>query len=288
MRVHLLDGTYELFRNHFGAPPREAPTGEAISAVHGLLGGTLKLLEDGVTHLGVAFDSEVLSFRNQLYPAYKTDEGMPPELLAQFPWAEEAMEALGVVVWRMIDFEADDALATAAWMYSDDAEQVIILSPDKDMAQCVVGDSPVCFDRRKKAFMNEKGVWEKFGVAPESIPDYLGLMGDSSDGIPGIPAWGAKSSSTLLAAYARIEYIPLDAAEWKVLVRGAERLAASLRENREDALLFRHLATVRRDVPITESVADLEWHGVPRARFVDFCDRWGFSGLRDRPRRWAD
>ena len=156
------------------------------------------------------------------------------------------------------------------------------------MAQCVVGESPVCFDRRKQAFMDEQGVWDKFGVAPESIPDYLGLMGDASDGIPGIPAWGAKSSSTLLAAYGHIEYIPLDAADWKVQVRGAERLAASLRDNREDALLYRHLATVRRDVPITETVADLEWKGVPRARFVDFCDRWGFGNLRDRPKRWID
>jgi len=250
---------------------------------------TLKLLQDeGVTHLGVAFDSEVLSFRNELFPAYKTDEGMPAELLPQFPWAEEAVEALGVVVWRMIDFEADDALATAAWKYSDEVEQVVILSPDKDMAQCVVGESPICFDRRQQAFMDEQGVWEKFGVAPESIPDYLGLMGDASDGIPGIPAWGAKSSSTLLAEYGHIEYIPLDAAEWKVPVRGAERLAASLRDNREDALLYRHLATVRRDVPIIETVADLEWRGVPRARFYDFCDRWGFTNIRNRPQRWVE
>ncbi|MBU1226409.1 MAG: flap endonuclease [Actinobacteria bacterium] len=288
MRVHLLDGTYELFRAHFGSPPRTAPTGEQISAVHGLMATTLKLVqEEGVTHLGAAFDSEVLSFRNDLFPAYKTDEGMPPELLAQFPWAEEALEALGVVVWRMIDFEADDALATAAWKYSDDAEQVVILSPDKDMAQCVVGESPICFDRRQQIFMNEQGVWDKFGVAPESIPDYLGLMGDSSDGIPGIPAWGAKSSSAVLAEYGHIEYIPLDAAEWKVPVRGAERLAASLREHRDEALLYRRLATVRRDVPITESIADLQWHGVPRARFFDFCDRWGFTNLRSRPQRWA-
>jgi len=289
MRVHLLDGTYELFRAHFGAPPRAAPSGEQISAVHGLMATTLKLLqEEGVTHLGAAFDSEVLSFRNELFPAYKTDEGMPPELLPQFPWAEEAVEALGVVVWRMIDFEADDALATAAWKFSDEAEQVVILSPDKDMAQCVVGRSPICFNRLQQTFMDEQGVWDKFGVAPESIPDYLGLMGDTSDGIPGIPAWGAKSSSTLLAEYAHIEYIPLDAAEWRVPVRGAERLAASLRENREDALLYRHLATVRKDVPISETVADLEWKGVPRSRFYDFCDRWGFTNLRNRPQRWAE
>jgi 5'-3' exonuclease len=289
MRVHLLDGTYELFRAHFGAPPRTAPSGEQIAAVHGLMGSTLHLLQDeGVTHLGVAFDSEVRSFRNDLFPAYKTDEGMPPELLAQVPWAEEAMEALGLVVWRMIDFEADDALATAAWKYSDQAEQVVILSPDKDMAQCVVGESPVCFDRRKQAFMDEQGVWDKFGVAPESIPDYLGLRGDASDGIPGIPGWGAKSSSAVLAVYGHVEYIPTDAAEWSVKVRGAERLAASLREHRDDALLYRRLATVRRDVPIAETVADLEWRGVPRHRFLEFCERWGFGNLRERPKRWAD
>ena len=287
MRVHLLDGTYELYRAHFGAPPRSAPGGEAIGAVHGLMAGTLRLLEqDGVTHLGVAFDSEVISFRNDLYPGYKTEEGTPPELLAQFPWAEQALEAMGVVVWRMIDFEADDALATAAYLYSDQAEQVVILSPDKDLAQCVVGRSPICFDRRKAAFMDEQGVWDKFGVAPESIPDYLGLMGDSSDGLPGLPGWGPKSSSTLLAEYGHIECIPLDASEWKVKVRGAERLAESLREGREDALLFRHLAVLRRDVPITETIADLEWKGVPRSRFLDFCNRWGFGSLRDRPRRW--
>jgi 5'-3' exonuclease len=288
MRVHLLDGTYELFRAHFGAPSRTAPTGEEIGAVYGLMGSTLRLLQnEGVTHLGAAFDSEVRSFRNDLYPPYKTDEGMPPELLAQFPWAEQALEALGVVVWRMIDFEADDALATAAWRYSDRVEQVVILSPDKDMAQCIVGDNPVCFDRRKRAFMDEAGVWEKFGVAPESIPDYLGLMGDSSDGIPGIPAWGAKSSSAVLARYGHIDYIPPDAADWDVRVRGAERLAASLREHRDDALLFRHLATVRRDVPIAETVEDLEWKGVPRRRFLAFCERWGFTNLMSRPQRWA-
>jgi len=289
MAVHLLAGTYELFRSHFGAPPRAAPTGEAIAAVHGLVGSTLSLLaEDGVTHLGAAFDSEVTSFRNQLFAAYKTDEGMPEELLAQFPVAEEALEALGVVVWRMIDFEADDALASAALTFSDQVDQVVILSPDKDMAQCVVGESPVCFDRRKGTFMDEAGVWERFGVAPESIPDYLGLVGDASDGIPGIPGWGAKSSSAVLARYGHIEYIPADPGDWEVTVRGAARLADSLRENREDALLYRRLATLRRDVPITETLDDLEWRGVPRRRFLDFCERWGFGRLRDRPHRWAD
>jgi 5'-3' exonuclease len=288
MRVHLLDGTYELFRAHFGAPSRIAPNGEEIGAVHGLIASTLKLLaEDGVTHVGAAFDSEVTSFRNQLFAAYKTDEGMPEELLAQFPIAEEALEALGLVVWRMIDFEADDALATAALRFSDQADQVVILSPDKDMAQCVVGEALVCFDRRKGTFMDEAGVWDKFGVAPESIPDYLGLVGDASDGIPGIPGWGAKSTAAVLARYAHIDYIPPAHEDWEVTVRGAARLAGSLRDNREDALLYRHLATLRRDVPITETVADLEWGGVPRRRFEDFCERWGFGNLRERPHRWA-
>jgi 5'-3' exonuclease len=165
---------------------------------------------------------------------------------------------------------------------------VVILSPDKDMAQCVVGDSPVCFDRRKGTFTNEAGVWERFGVAPESIPDYLGLVGDASDGIPGIPGWGAKSSAALLARYGHIDYIPADPADWDVQVRGAARLAGSLQEHRDDALLYRRLATLRRDVPITESLGDLEWRGVPRRRFVEFCERWGFGNLRERPHRWAD
>ena len=287
MRVHLLDGTYELFRAHFGAPSRTSPTGEEVAAVHGLMSSVLRLLEDeGVTHLGAAFDSRVTSFRNDLFPGYKTEEGTPPALLAQFPWAEEALEAMGVVVWRMVEFEADDALATAAFLFCEEAEQVVILSPDKDMAQCVVGQRVVCFDRRKAAFMDEDGVWAKFGVPPESIPDYLGLVGDAADGLPGVPGWGAKSSSALLAEYRRIEAIPADASEWRVRVRGAERLAASLREHRREALLYRHLATLRRDAPIGEVLGELEWRGVPRERFMGFCERWGFGGLRDRPRRW--
>jgi 5'-3' exonuclease len=287
VRVHLLDGTYELYRAHFGAPSRIAPTGEEVAAVQGLMASVLRLLEDeGVTHLGAAFDSRVASFRNDLYPGYKTEEGTPPALLAQFPWAEEALEAMGVVVWRMVEFEADDALATAAFIFCEEAEQVVILSPDKDLAQCVVGQSVVCYDRRKAAFLDEEGVWGKFGVPPESIPDYLGLVGDSADGLPGVPGWGAKSSSALLAEYRRIEAIPADPAAWRVQVRGAERLAASLREHRGEALLYRHLATLRRDAPIDESLADLEWRGVPRARFPEFCERWGFGGLGGRPRRW--
>jgi 5'-3' exonuclease len=289
MRLHLLDGTYELFRSYFGAPPRRGPAGEEVGAVHGLVSSTLRLLEaGGVTHLAAAFDTEIRSFRNDRFPGYKTEEGVPAELLAQFPLAEDALHAVGVVVWPMLEFEADDALATAAYLYADQVDQVILMSPDKDLAQCVVGERVVAFDRRKGVFMNEQGVWDKFGVAPESIPDYLGLVGDSADGLPGLRGWGAKSSSTLLAEYGHIDRIPLDPSVWKPPVRGAERLAGSLRDGLEDALLYRELATLRRDVPIREALADLEWRGVPQARFLEFCDRWGFGGLKERPHRWHE
>lgn len=287
MKLHLLDGTYELFRSYFGAPPRKAPNGGEIGAVHGVMASTLKLLqEDGVTHLGVAFDSEIRSFRNDLYGGYKSEVGVPAELLAQFPIIEEGMEAVGVPVWRMEEYEADDALATAAARFADDVEQVVIMSPDKDMAQCITGHKVVGFDRRKRAFIDEAGVWEKFGVAPESIPDYLGLVGDTADGFPGLRGWGAKSASLVLARYGHIEQIPLQAELWDVPVRGAERLVETLRLHLAEALLFRFLAVLRRDVPLTETLADLEWHGVPRQRFGEFCDRYGFGSLRERPHRW--
>ncbi len=287
MRLHLLDGTYELFRAFFGAPPRKAPDGSSIGAVHGLMESTLRLFQDdGVTHLGAAFDSEIRSYRNDLYPGYKTESGVPEELLVQFPTAEEALEAIGVTVWRMVEFEADDALAAAADRFREQVDQVVILTPDKDLAQCVDGKHVVGFDRRKGAFIDEEGVWVKFGVAPESIPDYLALVGDSADGLPGLRGWGAKSSSLILAEYTHIEDIPLDPAEWRPTVRGAERLATALRDGMEDALLFRELATLRRDVPLTEDLADLKWKGVPRNRFLEFCDRWGFGSIRERPTRW--
>ena len=289
MRLHLLDGTYELFRSYFGAPPRKALGGVEIGATHGVMASTLNLLQqEGVTHLGAAFDSVVRSYRNDLYPGYKTEGGVPEELLAQFPLIEEGMEALGVTVWRMIDYEADDALATAAARFASEAEQVVILSPDKDLAQCVIGTHVVGFDRRKGAFIDEQGVWDKFGVGPESIPDYLALVGDSADGFPGLPGWGAKSSSMILAEYPHIEDIPLEADLWVPPVRGKGRLAASLRDGIGMALLFRFLARLRRDVPMTEEVSDLEWHGVPRDRFTALCDRWGFGSLRERPTKWAD
>jgi 5'-3' exonuclease len=287
-KLHLLDGTYELFRSYFGAPPRKAPNGGEIGAVHGVMASTLRLLEEGVTHLAAAFDSEIRSFRNDLYVGYKTEVGVPAELLAQFPIVEDAVEVLGVTVWRMEEFEADDALATAAARFADEVEQVVIMSPDKDLAQCVIGTHVVGFDRRKQAFVDEEAVIEKFGVAPESIPDYLGLVGDSADGFPGLRGWGAKSASLVLAEYRHLEDIPLDPATWEVDVRGAERLAATLRDHIEEARLFRHLATLRRDVPLPETLADLEWKGVPREAFLAFCDEYGFGSLRERPTRWVE
>lgn len=286
-QLHLLDGTYELFRSHFGAPPREAPDGRPIAAVHGIMASTLALLDEGVTHLGAAFDTVIRSFRNDLYDGYKTEAGVPEELLAQFPIAEDGLEALGVTVWRMDEYEADDAIASAAAQFGADFERVVMMSPDKDLAQCVVGDRIVAFDRRRGVFFDEAGVHEKFGVAPESIPDYLGLVGDSSDGFPGVPGWGAKSAATVLARYRHIEDIPLEAALWEVPVRGAERLVAAMRENMSDALLFRYLALLRRDVPLGGSGADLEWRGVPRERFIAFCDRYDFESLRTRPTKWV-
>ena len=289
MKVHLLDGTYELFRSYFGAPPRKAPDGMEIGAVHGVVASTLNLLqEDGVTHLGVAFDTVIRSFRNDVYPGYKTEGGVPEELLAQFPIAEEAMEAIGVKVWRMREYEADDALATAAARFADDAEQVVILSPDKDLAQCVRGTHVVGFDRRKGAFVTEDDVVEKFGVHPESIPDYLGLVGDSADGFPGLKGWGPKSASMMLAEYRHIEHIPLDPDMWRPEVRGAARLAETLRHHMAEALLFRYLALLRRDVPLTETIADLEWHGVPREPFEALSERLGFGSLSDKPTSWID
>jgi 5'-3' exonuclease len=290
MKLHLLDATYELFRAFFGGgPDRQAPDGRDVKGVVGLIESTLSLLrQPDVTHVGAATDKVIRSFRNDLYDGYKTGDGLDPAILAQFPLAERALEALGVVVWKMEEFEADDALATAALQFSDETEQVVILTPDKDLAQCVVGDRVVMFDRRREIVIDEDGVWEKFGVGPESIPDYLGLVGDTADGFPGVPAWGAKSASTLLARYTHIDRIPLEAADWDVKVRGAERLAQNLREHRREADLYRHLATLRRDVPLQEGLADLEWQGARRDAFVELCDEFGFNDVRNRPHKWAD
>lgn len=289
MRLHLLDATYELFRAFFGPPPRTAPDGREVGAIAGLLESTFQLLhEPGVTHVAAATDTIIESFRNDMYDGYKTGEGIDPALWAQFPLAERALEAAGVVVWRMEEFEADDALATAALRYVDDVEQVVMCTPDKDAAQCVLNRTVVMFDRRRELLIDEKGVWEKWGVGPVSIPDWLALVGDNADGIPGIPGWGKKSASTLLARYTRLDAIPADETEWDVVVRGAARLGANLRDHLQDALLFRTLTTLRRDVPLTESFDDLEWRGARRTAYLELCDELGFEGLRDRPRRWQD
>ncbi len=264
MRVHLIDGTYELFRAFYGSPPRRTTAGLEVGAVRGLIRSLLSLLsEPDVTHAAVAFDHVIESFRNRLYPGYKTGEGIDPALLAQFPLAESATRALGIVTWPMVEFEADDALASGAARFAGlrEVQQVLICSPDKDLAQCVRGTRVVCFDRMRRKLMDESGVVEKFGVKPASIPDWLGLVGDSADGFPGIPRWGAKSAATVLARYERIDAIPDDESTWDVKVRGAAALAANLRDGRQDALLFRQLATLREDVPLEESFDDLRWRG---------------------------
>jgi 5'-3' exonuclease len=289
MRVHLVDGTYELFRAHFGAPEAAAPDGRAVGATLGLARSLLSLLrEDGVTHVACAFDTVIESFRNDLFPDYKTSEGVPPELLAQFPLAERAARALGVVVWPMVEFEADDALATAAARAEalPEVEQVVICSPDKDLAQCVRGARVVCLDRSRRRVYDRAGVLEKFGVAPESIPDWLALVGDDADGIPGVPRWGARSAAILLARYGHLEAIPEDESQWTVPVRGAAALAQSLREHREHAALYRLLATLRTDVPLAEAPGALRWEGASRAEFEALCRELGAPDLVERVHRW--
>jgi 5'-3' exonuclease len=285
--LHLIDGTYELFRAHFGAPPRQTPQGWEIGATHGIISSTLRLLDEpGVTHVGAAFDSVIESFRNDMFEGYKTGEGTPPELHAQFPVAERAMEAIGVTVWSMIEQEADDGLAAAAMKYVDEVDRVVILSPDKDMAQLYGHPRIVGFDRRNEVFVDEEAVRAKFGVAPASIPDYLALVGDTADGIPGLPGWGAKSSSTLLARYEHLDAIPASAESWDVTVRGAAKLATTLRERMDDALLYRRLATLRTDADIPQDLDELRWRGARRGEFEALCEELGFGSLASRPSRW--
>src|SRR5919108_1659441 len=267
MKIHLVDGTYELFRNHFGAPPKKAPDGREVGATLGLLRSLLMLLTSpGITHVGVAFDHVIESFRNELYTGYKTSEGVDPNLLAQFPLAEEAVSALGIVVWPMVEFEADDALGTAAARFkrSKSVEQILICSPDKDLAQLVEGNRIVCWDRRRDIIIDEAGVVEKYGVSPESMPDWLALVGDSADGYPGIPGWGAKSASVVLAHYKHMEAIPDDSGKWKassISPGRAASLAESLSQRREEASLYKKLATVREDISLAEKLNDLKWQG---------------------------
>jgi 5'-3' exonuclease len=264
MKVHLIDGTFELFRSYYGSPSSKTPDGFEIGAVRGLLRSLLALLgEPGVTHVAIAFDHVIESFRNELYAGYKTSEGIDPKLFAQFHPAEDACRALGIVTWPMVEFECDDALAAAAARFAgqSEVEQVVICSPDKDLAQCVRGTRVVCLDRMRRKVLDEDGVRAKFGVGPESIPDWLALVGDAADGYPGIPRWGAKSASAVLGVYGHLERIPDDPRTWTIAVRGAASLAASLREHRDAALLFRRLATLRTDVPLAESLDALRWRG---------------------------
>ena len=291
VRLYLVDGTYELFRAYFAMPSTLAPSGHPTGAVRGLVLTLLALLRrDQPTHIACAFDHVIESFRNRMFAGYKTGEGTPQELLDQFELAERATECLGIPIWPMTEFEADDALAAAAirWADAPDMEQVIICSPDKDLTQVVRGSQIVCLDRRRNQTMDEAGVVAKFGVYPTSIPDYLALVGDSADGIPGIPRWGAKSTAQMLAHYTHLEAIPDDASAWQVDLRGAPALAANLSERRDEAALYKQLATLRADTPIPHSLEDLEWCGVPRQQYVEFCEELGLGGLADTPHHWAD
>ena len=284
MKVHLIDGTYELFRGFYGPPPKQAPDGRQVGATIALLQSLITLLSDPeVTHVGCAFDHVVESFRNDLFSDYKTGEGIDPDLFAQFPLAEEAVAALGLVVWPMVEFEADDALSTAALHFAEDpqVEQVVICSPDKDLAQLVSGNRIVCWDRRRDIIYDEAVVIEKYGVAPASIPDWLALVGDAADGIPGVPSWGAKSSAVMLAKYAHLEDIPLELAQWDVKLRGANRLYDNFMAQREQAFLYRRLTRLRIDVPLAEKLDDLRWKG-PSEDFASFCRSLGADDLPGR------
>ena len=289
MLVHLIDGTFELFR-YFMSPSaafdRSAPA--ELRAVRGVVASVLGMLEGGATHVGVATDHVIESFRNALWPGYKTGEGIDPLLYVQFQPLEEALSALGVVVWPMVEFEADDAMAAAAAMASADprVEQVILCTPDKDLAQCVRGDRVVQLDRRTREVRNESGVRAKFGVSPTSIPDWLALVGDTADGYPGLPGWGARSAATVLARYPHLEDIPARAAEWAVALRGAARLAETLAGQRKLALLFRVLAVLRTDAPIDADVNALRWRG-PRDDFATWSERLGTPPLRARAEKLA-
>ena len=285
-----MDGTYELFRSYFALPPIQAPDGRPVSAVRGIVQSLLYLMrEESVTHIGCAFDHVVESFRNDMFSGYKTGEGTPEDLLAQFELAERAVESLGIVVWPMTEFEADDAIATATIEYSrnPDVEQVVICSPDKDLAQLVKGDAVVCYDRRRERIMDEAGVVGKFGVSPESIPDLLALTGDAADGIPGIPKWGAKTSAQLLFRYGHIENIPRESTDWDVKVRGAASAADSLNAHTSEARLYKDLTTLRTDVPLDTPLAELEWKGVDREKYLALCADLGFGRLAELPHRWA-
>ena len=291
MKIHLVDGTYELFRNHFGAPPKKAADGREVGATLGLLRSLLALLSrPEVTHIACAFDHVIESFRNDLFPGYKTGDGVDPDLLAQFPLAEKAVSALGITVWPMVEFEADDALATATshFQKKKSVEQIVICSPDKDLAQLVIGDQIVCWDRRRDIVINEEGVKEKYGVLPPSIPDWLALVGDSADGYPGVPGWGAKSSSIVLSRFEHLESIPNDPIKWgltSVSTGRAASLSESLNQHHDEAFLYRKLATLRYDVPIEEKIADLKWQGA-KQNLKKLCHELGEEQIPTRITLW--
>src|SRR5437879_2953662 len=273
MRLHLVDGTFELFRAHYSKRP-DGP----LKATLGLTDSLLALLRnplESVSHIAIAFDNPIRSFRNDLFAGYKTDEGVPPELRSQFDLAEEAVRAVGVTVWSMREFEADDALATGAARFRDQVEQVRILTPDKDLGQCLVGQRVVQVDVIRKRVLDEDGLLRRRGVRPESVPDFLALTGDEADGIPGLPGFGERTAAALLARFLHLQHVPLDARRWPLEIRGADRLAETLRERLDDAFLYRRLATLVADVPLRESLEELRYRGLPGRRFEEFCARHG-------------
>jgi 5'-3' exonuclease len=291
-RLHLVDGTYELYRAHYAKrPDHRDPSGADRKATVGVVSSLLALLHDAdeaVTHIAVAFDNPIRSFRNDLFDGYKSDEGVPPELREQFDTVEDAVRAIGVTVWSMRDHEADDGLATGARLFADRVGQVRILTPDKDLGQCLRGDRVVQIDRRQKKLTDEATFRAIRGFAPASIPDFLALTGDTADGIPGLTGFGEKSAAALLGAYPHLEDIPDNPAAWTVRPRRADELAATLASHRDEAALYRRLATLVDTVPLTESLDDLRFRGVPRAAFEQWCERLGTNTLRTAPRQWAD
>jgi 5'-3' exonuclease len=291
MKVHLVDGTYELFRAYYGAPSATGAHGHEVGAARGLMRSLLSLLvSPDVTHVACAFDHVIESFRNGLFAGYKTSQGVPHDLLAQFTLAERVTHALGIVVWSMVEFEADDALATAAarFAHMPDVEQVVICTPDKDLAQCVRGTRVVMLDRRRRILLDESAVKAKFGVLPESIPDWLALVGDDADGYPGLPGWGRKTAATVLSRYRRLEDIPDHGGTWGDLVRGASGAAERLRDRRADAFLYRSLARLRTDVPLTETLDDLRWSGSRRAELLSICAEIGEEDVAARMPLWRE
>jgi 5'-3' exonuclease len=283
MEVHLIDGTYELFRHFYALPSAKDSEGREVAAVRGVLGSLLGMMQAGKTHIGVATDHVIESFRNRMWPGYKTGEGIDPELFAQFPLLEETLSALGVVVWAMEEYEADDALASAAFLARQDSRvrRVVISTPDKDLAQCVQGTRVVQLDRRRRLERDEDGVIQKFGVKPSSIPDYLALVGDSADGYPGLPGWGAKSAAAVLSRFGRLEAIPSSPQDWQVNVSNSKNLSEVLNAKRDLAFLFRDLATLRTDLALFASVDDLLWTG-PTPEFPLMADRLDKAKFKDK------